>query len=176
MLTLKWGEVLSTLLPGAVAVLAVAPAFPFLDSLIRNIDNVTVGGGVALLMASALAGGVLEAITRVTWERHFLVRFCRAPSVLHRLTPDNLELYERGVQSSYKYVTFYANFAVALLVLMGSRWLTGRRNWGNVVIFLSAAVLLHASSVQWRYYVNYITKVFDQQPLGDKTDVGQRSA
>ena len=62
MVSLKWGDVLSTLLPGAVALVAIAPFFPLLHEQILNPSGLGLGAGVALLMASALAGGVLEAV------------------------------------------------------------------------------------------------------------------
>jgi drug/metabolite transporter (DMT)-like permease len=162
MVSLKWGEVLSTLLPGALALFGLACFFPAMDAKVHNIDQIGVPFGVVLLMASALCGGLLEAFTRVTWEKWCLVALCKPPAVLHMLTKDNLELYERGVQSSYKYVTFYANFAWATMLLIASRFCAGHgvRSGINWVLALVIGVLLYASYVQWTYYVNYLNKVF----------------
>ena len=69
MVSLRWADVLSTLLPGSLALLVVAPHIPPLAVLLDNINAVTISSGVAFLGAGALAGGLLEAITRLTWER-----------------------------------------------------------------------------------------------------------
>jgi hypothetical protein len=113
-------------------------------------------------MVAALTGGVLEAITRIFWERFWLLPHCKPPDVLPRLGEKNLDLYERGVESSYKYVTFYANFAWALIVLILSRLHSGDKPCSAVVwlLAITAIVLLRASHVQWTYFVNYLNKVF----------------
>lgn len=166
MLSLKWGDVLSTLLPGALALFALGAWFPLLNGGVESLKNVGVAGGFALLIAAALLGMVLEAFTRVTWEKFWLVRRCPAPDVLRNLDAGKLELYERGVQSSYKYVTFYANFAWAVILLLVSRWHSGIRVFSFSTLALLALImlLLIASHVQWTYYVNYQNKVFG----GDK--------
>jgi hypothetical protein len=167
MVPLKWGDVLSTLLPGAVALFAVAPCFPSLWSWFEKIDKAGPAIGLMLLIAAALAGGVLEAVTRIAWEPLWLVRRCKPPDALSALTKDNLDLYERGVQSSYKYVTFYANFAWAtvLLLLSHLRYSANRFSIGTAILLFSIAVLLRASHVQWKYYVNYQNKIFARSKL-----------
>ena len=162
MVSLKWGEVLSTLLPGAVAVFALSPYIPQLGNWFQRIDQI--GPSFALLMTSALAGGGLEAITRITWERWLTSRRTTNIDVLDVLTPANVELYERGVQSSYKYVTFYANFAWALsLVFLSAVWHDFRTFWPVLLLGL-IGILLRASYVQWTYFVNYQNKVFGEKP------------
>jgi hypothetical protein len=166
MVSLKWGEVLSTLLPGAVALFAIAPYFPVLSVWFEKLDKGGIAVGVMLLMASALAGGVLEAVTRIIWEPYWLVKRCKPPDALSNLDSTNLELYERGVQSSYKYVTFYANFAWATLLLLVRNLQYTR--WFSISNFILAAaiiILLRASHVQWRYYVNYQKKLFNRSKL-----------
>jgi hypothetical protein len=165
MLSLKWGDVLSTLLPGALALFAISPYFPLLNNEIQNIDKISVSGGFALLIASALAGGLLEALTRITWERWWLQKRCPSSDALSSLTPTNLDLYERGVQSSYKYVTFYANFAWAVLTLLIVRLVRGvaRCSVASVLLITVIAVLLWASHVQWTYFVNYQKKLFSKK-------------
>ncbi len=170
MVSLKWGDVLSHLLPGAVGLYASAKFFPELARLLANPNAIGPAAGIALLMAAALIGGILEAFTRLTWERFVLQRFCRSRDVLKQLTKDNLELYERGVQSSYKYVTFYANFAWATLFLFLCRIGVGSVA-GSLLLLSATIVLLLASYVQWTYYVNYQNKVFG--PRSD--DAAQRS-
>jgi uncharacterized membrane protein YhaH (DUF805 family) len=166
MLSLKWGDALSILLPGALALFAIASWFPRLADRVRSFEKVGVGEGFALLIGAVLMGGVLEAFTRVVWEKYWLVRRYPPMDVLSKLTPDNLELYERGVQSSYKYVTFYANFAWAAALLLVSRWHDGTtRFWSIWTLILLAVVgrLLRASHVQWAYYVNYQTRVIREE-------------
>jgi hypothetical protein len=172
MVSLKWGDVLSTLLPGALALFAVAPFFPFLDARFRNLKDVSVAEGFAFLIAAVLMGGVLEALTRITWEKYVLVRLCPSTKVLPKLTPENVVLYERGVQGSYKYATFYANFAWATILLLMGRVHSGQRFYSILTFILMGVflLLLTASYVQWTYYVHYQTEVFG----GDK-DAEQRT-
>jgi hypothetical protein len=173
MVSLKWGDVLSTLLPGALVVFALAPYSQSLGGWLSKIDQV--GPGVALLIVSALAGEVLGAVTRIGWERFVLVRLHPSKNILPYLrdNPNNMELYERGVQSSYKYVTFYANFAWAIIVFLVVQAIknppAGRKfSW----LVLVVAVLLRASYVQWTYFVNYQTQVFEPR----RDDAAKRSA
>jgi hypothetical protein len=165
MVSLKWGDFLSTLLPGCVALFAISPYFGRLDAIAKNLDKAGPVTGLVLLIASALVGGVLEAVTRITWEPWWLVRRCKPIDSLSNLTPDNLELYERGVQSSYKHVTFYANFAWATVLLLVSRWQQGGRLFsiGTLILGLGLVVLLRASHVQWTYFVDYQKKLFGKK-------------
>jgi hypothetical protein len=84
-----------------------------------------------------------------------------------------LELYERGVESNYKFVTFYANFAWAVLLLIASRLHLGDKPCSAVMwlLVIVTVVLLRASHVQWTYYVNYLKKVFPER----SKNAGQRS-
>src|SRR5437899_1548314 len=93
MLSLKWSTVISILLPGALALFAVAGFIPLLNERIHNIEGVGTIFGIALLMASVLFGEVLGAFTRVVWERYWLLPHCKPPDALSRLRSDNLELY-----------------------------------------------------------------------------------
>jgi hypothetical protein len=170
MLSLKWGDVLSTLLPGALVVLAVAPYVPLLQGWFLQLDKV--GPGVALLMASVLAGEILGALTRIFWERLFLVRRHPSKNVLPFLCAQNLDLYERGIQGSYKYVTFYANFAWAVTVFLVVHLSENPKQIGILLLVFLVGLLLRASFVQWTYFVNYQTQVFGPR----SNDVGQRSA
>jgi hypothetical protein len=164
MLSLKWGDVLSTLLPGAVALFAVAPFFPTLQRRIDQIDALSTLSGIMLLIGAALAGGVLEAFTRIAWEPFWLMRRCKPSDALSGLTADNLELYERGVQSSYKYATFYANFAWATILLLASHLYRQGDLFsiGSALLTLAIGILLTASHIQWKYFVNYQKKVFNK--------------
>jgi hypothetical protein len=165
MVSLRWGDVLSTLLPGVLALFAIAPYFPLIDGYIKNIDKIGVAGGVALLIVATLAGGVLEAFTRLTWEK-LLCRWHPSPNVLDKLSDSqNLELYDRGVQNSYKYVTFYANFAWAIALLFARRLFMGATLWSIAALILGVVfiLLLAASYVQWTYFVNYLNKAFKKE-------------
>lgn len=162
MVSLKWGDALSIFLPGTVAILAVAPYFPLVEKLIGALESGSVGAGAALLVAATLAGGILEAVTRITWERYWLTKRCPSPDVLPLLNGENLELYERGVQGSYKWVTFYANLAWGTTLLLASRLHQGTQVFSvsTLALVVTIGILLRASHVQWTYFVNYITKVF----------------
>lgn len=172
MISLKWGDALSTLFPGAIVVFAVAPHFQVLRDWFARIDQL--GPSVALLMASVLAGEVLGALTRIFWERLFLVRQHPSRNILPYLRDcqHNLDLYERGVQGSYKYVTFYANFAWAIVVFLAVHLIDNPQATWAVLLVVLIAVLLRASYVQWTYYVHYQTQVFGPR----SNDAGERSA
>ena len=171
MVSFKPGDVLSTLLPGAVALVAVSPFFPTLGKQVDEPNNIGAVTGVALLIAAGLAGGVLEAFTRVVWERR-LIRWSPSYNALGSLTPDTLELYERAVQGNYKYATFYANFAWATVLLLVSRAIAGRLWSGGTLILVAVVLLLlRASYVQWTYFVHYLKNVFP--PKGKVTVRGK---
>ena len=161
MVSLRWGDVLSTLLPGSVALFAVSPHIPVVAARLENLNEIGIGAGFALLIAAALMGGLLEAFTRVTWERWVLQRFCKSPDALSNLRdePQKVDLYERGVQNSYKYSTFYANFAWAILLLPAARL---ELRFTDLFIMLAAAILLYASYIQWTYFVNYLDRIFGE--------------
>jgi hypothetical protein len=162
MLSVTWGDFLSMLLPGAVALFALGAWIPALDDQLKGIHSIGAGEGFALLLGAALLGGVLEALTRVTWEKYWLRKWCPSASILHKLNNTNLELYEHGVQRSYKWVTFYANLAWATIALLVSRWHRGSTvcSLSTSVLIIIVALLMWASYVQWTYYVNYQNKVF----------------
>ena len=174
MVPLKWGDALSMVLPGAIALFGVRAYIPILDSWLHAIttpssSNAFLLGG-ALLMSAAVAGGVLEAFTRIGWERLFLVKSCPPPrGVLEALNenPGLVDLYERGVQSSYKWVTAHANTAWALLMVVAGRVVQGETMWSSThtLILSSVPVLLLASYVQWTYFVNYQERVFLKRRL-----------
>ena len=160
MVSLKWGDVLSILPPGALVIFALSQHVDLLGTQIRTLENITLATGFSLLIFSVLAGGVLEAITRIAWEQWLTSRRTTEVDVLKMLTPDNIVLYERGVQSSYKYVTFYANFSWAVLILMASLLIKFPGAWWSAFLFIIFGILLRASYVQWTYFVNYQDKVF----------------
>ena len=169
MVPLKWGDALSMLLPGAIALLGLRAYIPIVGTWVDSISdtgnrNALLLGG-ALLMSAAFAGGVLEALTRIGWERLFLVKSCPPPrGVLEALNEDPrlVDLYERGVQSSYKWVTAHANTAWALVLVAAGRVTQGEAIWSNThgLIISTVAVLLIASYLQWTYFVNYQRRVF----------------
>ena len=169
MVSLKWADVLSTLLPGSVAVFALAPYFPTLNQWINNIGEtgIGLGVGVALLGVSALSGGVLEAFTRVTWEKYWLLRKSSPSLDVLRALKDSehsLALYDLFAQGSYKYSTFYANFAWSMSVLLVSRLQHTDQPICSIGTLLHAGVvviLLLASHVQWGYYVKSQNIIFE---------------
>jgi 20S proteasome alpha/beta subunit len=130
---------------------------------------------LTLLIAAALIGGILEAITRIIWEPFWLTRYCKPKDVLQHLDSGNLDLYERGVQSSYKWVTFYANFAWATILLLISHAQQTQKlcSSSSILLLIAIAVLLRASHLQWTYYVNYQSKVIRAK---EPTNAEQRSA
>lgn len=171
MVSLKWGDVLSTLLPGVVVLLALAPHIQWLNARVNDANSVT--AALTLLTLAALSGGILEAITRISWERWLCLQCNSKANVLTKLDSSNLELYERGVQSSYKYVTFYANLAWAVAIFLVSQIIINPGSLWVALLLLVIGVLLRASYLQWTYFVNYQDKVFGQK---GSVDAGQRPA
>ena len=172
MVPLKWGDALSLILPGAIAVIGLQAYVPPLKTWVEAIPTagsaLLVGG--ALLMAAAVAGGILEAFTRIGWERYCLVKLCPSPpGILEALNqnPALLDLYERGVQSSYKFVTAHANTAWALLTALMGRIDRGAPicSTTNALILSTVVLLLVASYVQWTYFVSYQKRVFLSRAL-----------
>lgn len=178
--SLKWGDALSTFLPGAVAVYAVAPFVSILQEWLDGLNSSSAAGSAAALtVASVLAGGILEAISRLTWERWWLIRVCPSMNVLPYLrdSPSYVELYERGVQSSYKYVTFYANFAWATTALIIGRAVNSSLcSVETLILSVTVLLLLRASHVQWTYFVNYQNQVFGPLAGKETDDAEERSA
>ncbi len=162
MVSFKWGDVLSILSPGVLVVFALSQHIDLLADQPRTLEKIPLVAGFSLLVFSVLAGGVLEAFTRIAWERWLVSRRTPEFDVLKRLTSDNIVLYERGVQSSYKYVTFYSNFAWAVLVLLVSLLIKFPvASWWSAFLFVIFIILLRASYIQWTYFVNYQNKVFN---------------
>lgn len=170
MVSLKTGDVLSTLIPGSLALYAVFPHVPFLKTLFADLTNATAVMGIMMLIAACLAGGVLEAFTRIGWEC-WLQKRVEPPAIYQYLkdSSHNLDLFELAVQSSYKYATFYANLAWAVVVLLIARgyealdsksMTIGAILGATLVATLVVLLLLRASYVQWTYYVKMLKKIF----------------
>lgn len=170
-LSLKWGDALSMVLPGMVALLAVGPYTPTLNSWLLGLPEAGLGVVAALVVAATAIGGILEAITRVLWVHIFNIRRTVGVDALALLgkNPELLDLYERGVQVTYKWTTFYTNMGTAVLLVSLSRFHHGpdRLTFVNVALLTVTVVLFRAAWVQWTIHVNYIEKVFGR---GDDTD------
>jgi hypothetical protein len=174
MVSLKWGDVLSLLFPGVIALFAVSPYFPALHERILKIDQATPTFGLVLLIGAAIAGGILGAITRIVWEPYWLVRRCRVPlHVIQNVTAENKDLYERLVDNSYKYVTFYANLAWATGILLFTRMQQGVPfcSGSTLILVLVIIILIRASHVQWTYYVKSMENFF-----GARTEHAEKRA
>ncbi|TMA94396.1 MAG: hypothetical protein E6J74_15445 [Deltaproteobacteria bacterium] len=157
MVSLKWGDILSTLLPGALALFGVAPYFPLLDGYMKNLDKIN----AASLPCRSLPpwNDSLSYPVSVSLVKK------QVTNILGKIDTKNLDLYERGVQSSYKYATFYANFAWAIVLLFVGRLFTGAAlfSMANLILGLVFMLLLDASYVQWTYFVNYLKRVFEKE-------------
>jgi hypothetical protein len=165
MVSLKWGDVLSILFPGVVALYAISPYFPALSERIQRIEQITPTFGLVLLIAACLAGGILGAITRILWEPFWLMRRCRVSrEVMQRVTA-NKDMYERLVENSYKYVTFYSNLAWATIILFFARMQQGARicSAGSLILLLVVIILIRASHVQWTYYVKSMEQFYREE-------------
>jgi hypothetical protein len=180
MVSLKWGDVLSTLFPGIVVLFAISPYFPSLHEKILKIDQTSATFGVVLLIGACLAGGVLGAITRILWEPFWLVKRCSVPhGVMKNITSENKDLYERLVENSYKYVTFYANLAWAVIILFCTRIQQGGRLFSGaaLILTLTIIILIRASHVQWSYYVKSMKQFYSEesQHAEKRTAAGNQS-
>lgn len=180
MVSVKWGDVLSAILPGSVLVLAIAPWFPDFWKLVADINQAQLSTGVAFLFAAAIGGGILDGFTRITWEQFWLCKRMRPPKdTLDNVTPENLPLYEMVVQSSYKYAMFYANLAWACLALAVTYPLKFPLHRFTVPLLLVvlAGMLLRASHIQWKYYVGHVSSLFSRSRNAAKpsTDRNQSS-
>jgi hypothetical protein len=162
MVSLKWGDALSMLLPGSVALLAIQSYFPMLNELFTDHQRVGSIAGAQLLFAAALSGGVLEALTKIAWEPLWLQRKCPAPNPWRGLSSENLALYEAGFQTLYRWVTFYANLAWATTFLLVSRLFTAPAptRMGTLLLAGVIVVALRASYVHWTSYVTYLERLF----------------
>ena len=133
-----------TLLPGALALFAPGKFFPWRLTLgFTHIEQIGTTPGIILLMGAALTGGVLEVYLLAS-SLGAVLAHCLIASRQTRcktLRADNLDLYERGVQSSYKYVTFYANFAWATGILIISRLHKGDKPCSAILWLLVIARL-----------------------------------
>ena len=118
----------------------------------------------ALLVAATAIGGMLEAITRVLWVHLFNKHRTVSVDALSLLGkhPELLDLYDRGVQVTYKWTTFYTNMGTAVLLVFLSRLHLGpdRIVLVNAGLVVMTAVLFRAAWVQWTIYANYVEKVF----------------
>ena len=59
MLSLKWGDALSIIPPGALVVFALSFHIDPLGEYVKNLEQVTFAAGVALLILAVLAGGLI---------------------------------------------------------------------------------------------------------------------
>lgn len=155
MVTLAWGDLLSLVLPGAVALLGVQRLYPAFN-LLENPNAITVSGGFFLLFAATLAGAVLEGMRRVLFDELLRKRASTKGSNLYAyITPANQALFEMLVQSSYKYQTFYGNLCCALYFVLTMRHVVAPFvpfDRIDLVMAIAAVVALKASFVQGRYF------------------------
>jgi hypothetical protein len=131
MITLAWGNVLSILLPGIVAVLALRHLDPTIGALLAHPDKLGAGAGASILFLAALCGGVLEAVSRVVFDTWVPALWQRTPapsdgspgprSVYEYVTPENQAVFQAAVENSYKYANFYGNLSMAMGFLMATR-------------------------------------------------------
>ena len=157
MVTLKWGDALSLLLPGVLALFALSLFVLTPERSVKWFGDLSPTAGAGLVVVAAVLGGVLEGVTRIGWDRYVLPP---PPNVLPVLRADNnLDLYERGVQNSYKWATFYANSATAI-VLIGVGLLVNHWLYSAIASFGVAVLMFCASYTQWSYFCNYLQQVF----------------
>jgi hypothetical protein len=147
-----WKKVIAILVP---------KLFPFG----QGVHFVSFPNEVTSNLGAAIAGGVIGAVTRILWEPLWLVRRCKVPrDVMQNVTSENKDLYERLVENSYKYVTFYANLAWATAILLFTRIQQGVRlcSGSTLILALAIIILIRASHVQWTYYVKYMNNFYGE--------------
>ena len=160
---LSWGDFIALVLPGAVVLLSLQQFIPTINKLLQDPNAIKVPGGLFLLAAAALAGGILEAIRRVVIDELLVNRlrsFRPVPndaerSMFYYLTSQTITVFNNAVDSSYKYYSFYANLALALLLTVLARWVTKPR-WFDLVLIAAAAGLFGAAFIQYRYFKTFV--------------------
>jgi len=152
MVSITLGNALSLVLPGILVILAFGHFDVTVESLLKSPANLTaVESGVLVAMAG-LAGGVIDALRRVTLDQ-LLPR--TSESIYGYLTVENLPLFEAGVENSYKYYTFYANLAFAALILLLVRLTTGARGPVDAALVITTLVVGYAAKVQHGWFLAF---------------------
>ena len=156
MVTLRWGDIISILLPGVVALFGLREFVPLLKQMSVSLNNLTLSSGVLLLICAGIAGGVIDALRRVLLEK-WLIRvytrlrkrnsalasegivcchndvLCRENpadrNVFYHLSPQNLPLFESGVENSWRYYVFYCNLGFAVLFALFVRMVAKQTEW-----------------------------------------------
>jgi hypothetical protein len=157
--TVTWGNLLALLLPGIVFILGVSGMQPQLRDLAEHPDKLSAALVTVLLMCAALVGGIADAARRITTE--ILLTPLRG-NPYEYITPDNLKVWEAGVENSYRYYTFYANlavvgFAVVLTRLIG-RFVGALPAVGPTELFLllGSGALEYAGRVQYQCFSGFV--------------------
>lgn len=164
MVTLTWSDALAVMLPGVLLVIGLArlSVDSWVAQLLSDPSKLSVTDAGAIVVASALAGGVLDGGRRVfldfllpkamTWLRVHMHSSASKPpprdddpepgGIYGYVTPDNLPLFEFLVQQSYKYYTFYGNLCLSIgLLLIARRW---ARSFNAIDLLLFGALVTSA--------------------------------
>lgn len=154
--TITWGNLMALLLPGLVLILSAGALETRLGVLLSFPNAITASTGTLLLMLAVLMGGIVDGLRRITTEK----TLGKLPEDIYAaLTPDNLKVWESGVENSYRYYTFYANLAlVGFLgfVIRMIAWFLGRLPEGlglaDGMLLIGGGVMEYASRVQYSYF------------------------
>jgi hypothetical protein len=169
--------------PGFVTVLALSHVETTTKYLLANPTMLNAAGAVWLLAIAIVSGGVVDAIRRTVVDR-LIVRLKPIEPWQNYLTPQNRELFaEEGVQNSYKYYEFYANFALSIVALLALRrfggplqlWPVFKRPTHlppvellDVLLAGTLLALCGAAWTQWGYFVDFIAGFITSQKKGER--------
>ena len=155
-LNLRFSHILSLLLPGFVAILALRHVNETTNGLLANPSALNLAGGVWLLILALTSGGVIDAVRRAIIDP-LISKAKPTEAWSDYLTPENRELFaEEGVQNSYKYYEFYANLALSIMALLAVRLFFGHRDLLDILLAGTVLVLCVAAWNQWGYFVKFI--------------------
>lgn len=151
---MRYGDFLSTFVPGAVLTLAVIP---------KGYESIAAVSALVLIPVAFLVGGILEAITRLVWEPLVLLRWKRIEPTDSQALRDAgvLRVHERNVEKSYKWACFYANGGFSLLLICAAGLLqrSGLTALEAGSLVGTACVLLSASIKQWGYFATVHNRI-----------------
>ncbi len=155
MVTLSWGNLLALILPGMVVLAGFEHLSPRIATLLASPNAITVPAGTLLLLLAALCGGVLEGARLVSLD-WLLARQFVWPPIYEHLGPENLAVFEAGVENSYRYYGFYANLAGAVVFLLIAKYIAVGLEKHDGILFLTVVVAFVAAIIQYRNFAGFV--------------------
>src|SRR5690348_4153515 len=124
--SIDFALVLAYLLPGFVGVFALTYVSDWVKQLFNALLNKDASFGAAFIISlAAVAVGVTISAVRglVLDELQYLLRTTRPPSSYEALKDANvLSAFKEAINNTYRYAQFYGNMAIALVMLVISKF------------------------------------------------------